>query len=234
MLLIFLISNLVFLQEDSLIFKRGDEVIDVWWLEFYLPETVDATIHYRRAKINPDQNFFIISYEQYDKENNVLRSEIELYDARQRLKVKRIFNDGRIVFFDLMQNSGDKLFLVEQPKDSQYIALNMYEGKKSKVMVPGDEWKRIVSFVISPNQKYLAAHVRKPYMNELWDHVYFRDIKTGQTWQYRFPLCLSCKRTRINLEVDDQGQTDIEYKGEHRVFSKEGNFIDYYIGHKNK
>ena len=101
-------------------------------------------------------------------------------------------------------------------------------GETVEVIQEG-EWQRIVSYKISANDRYLLFHTRKPYHGKPWDYIFFWDLRTGRNWDYIFPTCLSCKKSRIDLGVDNSGRSEVIHKNEHRIFSKEGVLVDIYL-----
>ncbi len=230
MIMILLLSNLVFLSEDSLIFRDGDDIKGVWLIDCYLPETVNASIHHKRAKISADHQHFFIHGSRHDKDWNHIGSDLSFYSARQKLLARETRTADRQISFDLTDIRHGALILVETDSRAENPQLSVLKDKRTIVPLKKGDWKRIVSYDLSSSGRYLAVHARNPYLNQLWDFIYFHDLKTGKNWQYLFPVCLSCKRTRITVRVDDHGQTTVEHKSEHRVFSKTGDFIDFYIG----
>ncbi|MBA7544100.1 hypothetical protein ES705_36447 [subsurface metagenome] len=97
------------------------------------------------------------------------------------------------------------------------------------IIINSGDWTRIVDYKLSQNCRYLVFHTRRPYARKLWDYIYFIDLKTKKDWQYLFPICISCKRGKFSLDVNNTGQVDVVYKAEHRIFSKEGKLLDIFI-----
>ncbi len=230
MLILIIVSNIILLKEDSLLFMNKDKIVDVWTIEYHEPITINSIVHHRRVKISDDGQYFFIYYSQYDTAWNHLSSEIKFYNVTGKMLLSETRQSDKIISFELTNIENNTIIMVEWSPSSEDPQLSVIKGKKIKIPIKKGDWKRVVSYDLSLNGQYLAVHVRNPYMNKLWDYIYFSNLKTGDSWQYLFPLCLSCKRTKINVAVDDNGQTDVEYKGEHRVFSKDGVFIDFYIG----
>jgi hypothetical protein len=61
------------------------------------------------------------------------------------------------------------------------------------------------------------------------DSIYFYDLIAAKDWDYLFPSCLSCKKSRIYLEVDNDGRAEVIHKNEHRVFTSGGILTDIYL-----
>jgi len=229
MILLFMLCNLVVLREDSLLFMNENKIVDVWLLEYSEPRTINGVVHHQQVKISDDGRFFFIYYSRQDTTWNYLRTELSFYNVNKKMLFNEKRELDRMINFELSDIDNNNLIYVDCIANAEDPQMYVRKGGKTIIPIKKGEWKRIVSYDLSDNNKYLIVHVRNPYMNKLWDYIYFYDLKTGKTWQYLFPLCLSCKRTRINVAVDVKGQSDIEYKGEHRIFSKDGNLIDYYI-----
>ena len=234
MIILFLFCNLVLLHEDSLLFMKDSEIVDVWMLDHHEPETINGIDHHKQVKINADKHNFFIYYSQYDTARNHVKSEIKFYNANKKMLFGETRKLDRMINYDLSNIEHNVLIFVDCDAGSGDPQMYVVKGNRTIIPIKKGNWKRIVTYDLSANNKFLVVHVRNPYMSKLWDYIFFYDLKTGKNWQYLFPLCLSCKRTKINVEVDDNGQTVVEYKGEHRVFSREGDFIDYYIGDKTQ
>lgn len=227
--MIFLLSNLVFLHEDSLLFMNGDNVVDAWRLEHCEPTLINGTVYHERTKISDDRKYFFIFYSRQDTNRNFVSTAIKFYNSKEKLLFHGSRESDRMINYDLTEIDNNALIYVDCIGNAEDPQLHIVMGGKTIIPIRSGEWKRIVSYDLSDNNKYLVTHVRNPYMGKLWDYVFFYDLKTGKSWQYLFPLCLSCKRTRINVSVNNKGVSDIEYKKEHRVFSKQGDLIDFYI-----
>ena len=100
-----------------------------------------------------------------------------------------------------------------------------FNSKQREIILVQNKREGIICWVL----EYLLFHTRNPYYDKPWDYIYFCDLETGKSWEYLFPTCLSCKRGRIELEIDDNGRSEVIHRKEHRVFSSKGVLEDIYL-----
>jgi len=225
-----LLGLLVFQNADTLKFIDNNQTVEHWLIGEGIKENTDNNIKItRKVKISKNHKFFILYEEKnYVKDDSIV-TKLILYTADKKKLWQRQSAPGRRIAFDLTNIYEDIVVLVTV--DNSYALPKMELIKKeniSKLISTGD-WQRLVSYSFSPNRRYLGMHVRNPYNNRLWDYIYFIDLKEKNSWTYLFPTCLSCKRYRITLKIDDQGKTEVVYKGQHRIFSKDGKLLDFFI-----
>lgn len=230
MLFLFCISTLVFQSGDTLLFEEHDCIVETWVLgEEVDGDSIVRERRIRQAKVSSDNHRFFIHTLAVDGNYEYVRSEIVFYTAAQEQILREAYSGGEKVLYKSSE-VGDNLFVVavgdKFNKDPQ---LRIIKDGEETVIFEHGTWQRIVSVELSPNNEYLALHVRKRYSRKLWDYIYFIDLTTKQDWEYQFPTCLSCKRTNISLAVNDDGQVEAVHKAEHRVFSKEGKLIDIFL-----
>jgi hypothetical protein len=160
---------------------------------------------------------------------SLLSSSITFYDAEKNELFEEKSKEGRNISYDL-SDIHDSLFVITN-WDEHYgkPAVNIVKNKKEIEIVKQGDWDRIVSYKVSPNNRYFLFHMRNPYHDKPWDYIYFYDLKTDAKWDYLFPSCLSCKKSRIYLEVDDDGRARVTHKNECRVFSPAGVLEDIYL-----
>lgn len=225
-----LIANiLVFQQGDTLKFLKHNEVIDQWLLfEDPQNQSSDHLTYTKRSKVSPDSsNFFIYEEKRHTLTDSVF-TKITLYNAGQVKLWEKCPGRGRRISFSLTDIYKDMIILVTTNSGYTNPSLKIIINKKEKEIIKENAWHRIIRYAISPNMQYLVLHVKNPHNKKMWDYIYFVDVATHDNWTYLFPICVSCKRKKIELAVHDNGKSEVIYKGEHRVFSKQGKLIDIY------
>lgn len=230
MIVFFLINTLVYLNGDTLIFTEQDSVIDKWVI---IEETQqkDSLIEriIKKAKISSNNKFFLIYEERCGLNYEYLQSMIVFYDAdRQELWKESRANTKRISF-DLSNIYNNLSIFIVSDMNGKNPEVHVINNKKEDIIINREDWTRIVDYKLSQNCRYFVFHVRKPYAHKLWDYIYFFDLNTRKDWQYLFPICISCKKGKFSLDVNNTGQVDVAYKAEHRIFSKEGKLLDIFI-----
>lgn len=230
MIVFFLINALVFQQGDTLIFMEQDSVLKIWFINEDMQQADSSEKKLiRKTKVSLNNKFFLIYEEKLGFNDVCLQSKIIFYDANRKELWRESRGDTRKMSYDL-SNVYDSLFIiVDWDKYNKNPTFSIIKNKKKNIVIQQGEWKRIVNYKISPNCRYLVFHTKNPYSGKLWDYIYFIDLKTKKNWEYLFPMCLSCKRYKIDLDIDDNGEADVIYRGEHRIFSKEGKLINIFI-----
>ena len=225
-----LIANiLVFQQGDTLKFLKNNEVIDQWALfEDPQNQSSDHIVYTKRSKVSSDSSHFFIYEEERHTLTDSVFTKITLYNAEQVKLWEEYTGKGRRISFSLTNIYKDMIILVTTNSGHTDPGLEIIINKKKKVIIKENEWHRIIRYAISPNMQYLILHVKNPHNKKMWDYIYFVDVNTYDNWTYLFPICVSCKRKKIELSVYDNGKSEVIYKGEHRVFSRQGKLIDIY------
>jgi hypothetical protein len=169
--------------------------------------------------------------EEYHVSTETLHTSVSLYTANKAKIWQQIPEPGRIILFDLTNIYEDLVIVVTADKYNKQPVMELVETRDRKIINEKTAWHRIISYDISPDLRYIALHVKNPYgvKEKIWDHIHFIDLQTDQQWTRALPLCVTCKKNRIFLEVDSLGITDVRYKQQHRIYSKDGELIDVYI-----
>ncbi len=183
----------------------------------------------RKAKVAPNGRFFLIYEESFGPRFEDMESKIVIYNAERKELWRKEASNTRRVSFEL-SDVYDSLFViaVSDFNGGNPVLHLIKDGMEYKIVKNAD-WMRMLSYRISSNCRFLVLHVRKRYFRKPWDYIYFIDFGTETEWEYVFPTCLSCKRARISLDVDNTGQVEVIHRAEHRVFSKDGKMIDYFV-----
>ncbi len=226
MLTLFFIINLVYLNEDTLTFINNDTTC--WILNPVINKTRKAWV-YKKAKVSDNHKYFFIYEEKYSPENKLIQTRITLYNQKKKVLWRETRKDKHRLSFELSRIYGKILIVVEFDQNFHNPSLALIKNKRKTVVIKPGQWRSIVDYNLSRNGRYLLLHTRRKQMGRVWDYVYFIDLKEKKTWEYLFPMCLACKRKRLCLKVDDQGQSEVIYKAEHRIFSKEGQLIHFYF-----
>jgi hypothetical protein len=214
-----------------LFFKSDTTCIDTLVMREYLIDAGEPGRVVEKAKAGTDSTIYFIHSTTYaitDAQNPV-NSKITFYDAQRNKLIEVISKRGRNISYDL-SNIHDSLFVVTT-RDNRYSdpAVCVIKGGRRTHIIKEGDWQRLVSYKISPNNRYFLFHTRNPYYGKTWDYIYFYDLDTEKNWEYLFPTCLSCKKGRIELEIDDKGRSEVIHRLEHRVFSSEGVLEDIYL-----
>jgi hypothetical protein len=229
MMLLFVLNVLVYQNGDTLLFTEQDSVIDQWLLGEKISQTDSVEIRFHKeAKISSNNENFFIYNEQY-KQGELIKTEILLYNAFQEELWRDSAYGEEIISFRL-SNVYDSLFIVVRSlRSGKAPILYTVKDTLKEIIIGEGTWDKIIDYSISPNRRYLLLHTKNPYAQRSWDYIYFVDRESKKDWQYLFPICASCRRAKIALVVDDAGISEIITKGQHRIFSKDGKFIDYFL-----
>ncbi|MGB3340406.1 MAG: hypothetical protein WBB37_02870 [bacterium] len=225
-----LAANLfVFQQGDTLKFLKGSDVIDQWLLfedNQYLPH--NGIVHTKKAKVSADSSHFFIHEEERHTLTDSILTKITFYSAAQEKLWEKSPDKGRIISYSLTNVYKNLVIMVTTNSGHSNPNLDIITNRAQTRVMKEDTWHRIIDYAISPNMQYLILHVKNPHHKKMWDYIFFIETDTHDTWTYLFPICVSCKRKRIELAVYDNGKSEVIYKGEHRVFSRQGKLIDIY------
>jgi hypothetical protein len=225
-----LVANIVvFQQGDTLKFQRGSEVFDQWLLFENKQDSLHHSIFCtKKAKVSADHNHFFIYEEERNSLTDSIFTKITLYNAVQEQLLEKFPEKGRIISYMLTNIYKDIIMMVTTNSGYNNPTLDIITDRTQARVIRKDTWHRIIDYALSPNLRYVVLHVKNPHHKKMWDYICFIEIDTGNTWTYLFPICVSCKRKKIELAVYDNGKAEIIYKGEHRVFSQQGKLIDLY------
>ena len=229
MLLFFVFTTLIMQEGDTLEFFVEDSLVETWILGEQT-EKIDSLeiFSVKKAKIAPDCHAFFIHETKYSA-TSVPKTKISLYDADRQLLWEELSSETRMPSFEL-SNLYDSLFIFgETDLGGRFPALFIVENGKKDTLIPMGKWEIIVNYELSENCNYLVAYTRNRRSGKLWDYVYSYDLRQKSDWAYLFPLCLSCKRGKLDVAVDDSGKVEVGYKGEYRIFSKSGRLIDVFF-----
>ncbi len=206
---------------------RYKEMVD--WFTEIMVDSIEIEV-IRRAKVAPNNKSFLIHEEKRSPEYKHLQSEISFYDEAKTVLWSDGYEDSTKIVFEL-SDIYDSVFIVTvSDVFGREPELYLIDARLQKRMViEKGTWMRILSYAISPNCRFFVAHMRRLHFRKPCDYIFFIDLRTEKTWEYLFPTCVSCKRARITLDIDDNGQAEVVYKAEHRIFSKEGKLTDIYL-----
>jgi len=228
MLIIILIGNLVFQSGDTLKFYKNDTLMDQWIIKTS-EETESGSYYIQKAKVSPDNKKFLFYEEKYFPAKDSIYTKLTLYGANRKKIWTKIRSGVQKICFDLTHIYTDRVTLLTTNLANASPIMEIIKGNKTTRKIDLTQWTSIVDYEISPNDRYVLFHAKKPYNSRLWDYIYFIDLKTNKTWEYLFPLCFSCKRGRIDLKVNDDGKSEAIYKNEHRIFDRDGNLVDIFV-----
>ena len=230
MIMLFMLNIFVYQNGDTLLFTERDSIIDRWILgeTFQQIDSLEETI-IKNAKISSNNEFFFIHEEKYAHTAHT-QSKIVLYNKYRERVWADSTSDSTFITFELSNIYDSLLIVVTAERNGWLPSLSAVKDSKEEILIERGDWNKIIDYKISPNNRYLLFHNKKPYSGKNWDHIYFIDLETKKEWQYLFPTCVSCKRSRIKLHIDDEGKAELVYKTEHRIFSKEGKLIDIFFG----
>lgn len=227
---IIFLNILVFQNGDTLNFQKGDEVIEQWIMSSENMTTDLVTVLYTtRSMVSENNKHFLYYEEWYYPASDSYNTKLTFYNAIKKKIWEQTVSKGRRISFHLSRIHDDIVTLVTTDNHNAQPRLFVIENKKMRKIIDDNKWYKLVSYSISPNMKYIALHIKNPYRKKIWDYVYFIDLKTKKEWSYVFPICVSCKRNKFDVMVDNDGITEVIYKGEHRIFSKQGKLTDIFI-----
>ena len=229
-MILLLIGTLIIQNGDTLFFLENNEPRDTLIVTASEIDSIMDLRLVRKVKVSGSGDKYCVYEEKYEHGlDSLVSTKITFHDNRtERIFAEEISN-GRQISFDL-SNAYDSM-LVIATWDYWYNMPALYTiraDEKQEIIKEGD-WSRIVSYEVSSNNRYMLFHMRNPYHGKPWDYIYFYDLLTGQDWDYQFPSCLSCKKSRIYLTVNDDGRAEVVHKNEHRVFSPQGVLEDIYL-----
>jgi hypothetical protein len=218
------------MNNDTLYFVARDTIIDQWVLneEVLAKDSLGITF-VEKVKIAADSTRFLFYQEEYDRNSGASQSALHLYTAEKTSQWSTICHNSRRVQFNLCAIYGDLLIFADSDLDGKNTGIWMVKGGKATPLISPGQWLRVVRYVLSNDQCSILFHTQRLHCNRAWDFLYFRDINTGHDWEYFFPTCLSCKKTPITLCVEDNGQSEVIYKQEHRIFSKKGDLLKIFF-----
>ena len=230
-MILLLFGTLVLQRGDTLFFTQDIAYLDTVVMQEYLTDGVKARHCVMKAKVSPDGKTYMIYYAYYTATTpeTLLTSAVSFYDADKRTLLEERAEGERSLSYDLSGVHDSLLVIATWERQYHEPAVSVVNGGKRQQVVKKGEWERIVSYVISNSGRYFLFHTRNPYYDRLWDYIYFYDLETGDNWEYLFPNCPSCKKSRIELEIDDSGWSEVINRQEHRVFSSGGVLENIYL-----
>lgn len=221
------ITNLVYLKGDTLLFINNKDTT-CWVLNQAEKDSQGIRLQ-KRARVSDNHKYFYIYKEEYSPENELIQTQITLYDQNRKVLWKESRREDRRLSFELSRIYDKILIIVDFDRVYRNPSLAVVNGKKKTVVIRPGQWRSLVGYQLSKNGRYLLMHTRRTRMGRVWDYVYFFDLKKEKDWEYLFPMCLVCKRKRLFLKVNDQGESEVIYKAEHRIFSREGELIHFFF-----
>jgi hypothetical protein len=231
MMILFLIGSLVFQNGDTLFFMKESTYADTIILDVWFVDGRESFRVVRQAKTASDNMTYFIHTATYSETEpeSLVSTRITFYNAEKKKLGEEKETGSRNISFELSNIYDSMLIVTTWGRDyGNPAVLVIKDGKKTQIIKEMD-WLRIVSYQVSPNNRYILFHTRNPFHAILWDYIYFYDLETGNDWDYVFPTCLSCKKARIELEINDSGRSEVVHKNEHRIFSPEGVLEDIYL-----
>ena len=220
------IINSVYLNGDTLLFIDKDTT---YWVLSQVERDTQGIRLQKKARVSDNHKYFYIYEEEYSAQNELIQTRITLYDQNRNVLCKETRRENRRLSFELSRIYDKTLILVDFDRVYRNPSLTVVTDKKKTVVIKPGEWRSLVDYQLSKNGRYLLMHTRRTRMGRVWDYVYFFDLEKKKDWEYLFPMCLVCKRKRLFLRVDDQGESEIIYKAEHRIFSQEGELIHFFF-----
>lgn len=224
-------NMLIFLETDTLLVRKDNEVVDRWYIgektEHTSAGAVRTTTH---AVVTEDHTRFLYFREVYMPDTDSLYSQLVLYRADGQQIWQRVAPHGRTFARFLSEFIDDMVVVVITNQYGAAPSMERISSTAVDTIVREGDWYRLSAYEFSPNRRFIVMHVKNPYREKVWDYIHFIDLQTGNTWSYLFPICVTCKRYKhIDVSVDNDGISEVVYKGEHRVFNKEGVLIDVFI-----
>lgn len=231
-LLILVTPPTIVLHNDSLIFMTGQQVSGAWTLTESTTVTPagNPIVYTSRAKVAADSHYALLFEEARFPQGDSYSTRLTLYSAnRRKIRVESSPRNRRIAY-DLTELFADTILLGTVGFDYTRPRLDLIPPRGGRrTVIPDSFFNRIVQQIFSPNRRYVILHARKPSGTRILDVIYSRDRQTGFSWEYLFPICLTCRRNTIDMSVDDQGRVETVYKNEHRIFSPSGEMTDIFI-----
>lgn len=228
--IVWLLSVTVRTNNDTLYFIARDTILDQWVLneQALIKDSLGITF-VEKVKIANENTRFLFYQEEYDRNSGASQSTLHLYTAEKKSQWSAHYRDARRVQFDLCSLHGDLLIVADSDLNGKNTGIHVIKNGESISLISAGQWLRVVNYALSSDHRYILFHTHRLHRGSVWDFLYFQDISTGHDWEYFFPVCLSCKKTPITLYVEDNGQSEVVYKQEHRVFSKEGELLEIFF-----
>jgi hypothetical protein len=224
--IIWLLNTTIRFSNDTLFFVSQDTVIDQWILnkDAAAMDSLGIT-SIEKVKIDKDSIQVLFYQEEYERATGHSKNVLYLFSAdKDTLWIEKGKNERR-VRLDLSTVEDDILIVAESDLEGKNTSVDLIQRGSRIKLIEANTWLRVIGYALSQNHRYILFHTYQLHCDRPWDFLYFRDIESGHEWQYFFPTCLSCKKTPINLNVDNAGQSEVIYKQEHRIFSKEGALV---------
>ncbi len=233
MIMFLLVGLLVHQSGDTIKFMEGEVLVDIIILQTDQHEDSIGQRSIRRAGVSEDHRRYFIHELIYGdvketEEGEILYSKISFYDVEQNLLWEKRVEPPRNISYDYSGIYSGLMVVTEWDKHCGNPSFSIVNDGEKIEIIEEDDWQQLMGFKISPNGQYLLFHTRNPYGGKTWDYLYFFDLNEKISWDYLFPICLTCKRGTVGLGVDDSGRSEAVYKNEHRIFSKQGVLIDVF------
>lgn len=225
------LNMLVFLETDTLLFRKDDAVVDRWYIGEKTEHTSSGALRTTtHAVVADDHTRFLYFREAYLPDTDSLFSQLTLYRADGHQVWQRTAPPGRTHARFLSELVDDEVVVVTTNQYGAAPSMERISSTAIDTIFREGDWYRLSAYAFSPNRRFIVMHVKNPYREKVWDYIHFIDLQTGSTWSYLFPICVTCKRYKhIDVSVDNDGISEVVYKGEHRIFSREGVLIDVFI-----
>ena len=229
-IVLLLLRSTVSLSNDTLVFVSKDSIIEQWILnETSMSKDSMGITYVEKARISNDSTRFLFYQEEYERNTGFSKSTIRLYTAEIQVVSTQEYYDDRRAQFDLCEIQDEFVIIADSDLDGKNPRVQLVcDGERKTLVEPGC-WLRIVDYTLSSNYRYILFHTHRLHNDRAWDFLYFLDIDSGDDWEYFFPICLSCKKTPIDLSVENNGQCEVVYKQEHRIFSQRGQLTDIFF-----
>ena len=217
-------------KADTLQFMDGDTIIQIHILAQDSTRVESGyVVHIQQTKVSDKGDHYILYDEYRNSSVDSLTTTLSLYTSMQHMVWIREYSKGRRIDFEKTKIYDDKVTITTTDRSYGAPVLELITNNASLILIEQDQWQRLVDYAFSPNMRFVTMHVRNPFNRKMWDYIYFIDRKTQDTWTYQFPICISCKRNRITVSVDDEGNSEIVYKEQHRVFDTKGSLKDFFM-----
>jgi hypothetical protein len=230
--LLFLTQTLVFQQGDTLLFMAGDRRLDMLITGAITQNLEDGSSVTRTisTRISADHKFYFIHEEFLYTQPESVFTRIVLYTADRKTLLSETRSGLRRIAFEITKLQGNSLILGTVNKDYSRPRLELLRpDRAAQILIAEDVWPKIVQYEVSPHFRHIVLHARRLVGTRMMDFIYARDLRSGQSWEYGFPVCLTCRRSTITISVDDQGRVENVYKNEHRIFNQSGEMIDLHL-----
>lgn len=229
MITLLMFGLLVFQNGDTLQFVAQDSVVDIIILEDSVVAGGTGYLTVKQGKISEDHEYYLIHEAIISDREEVVRSRVTFFDADKNLLWEETGEEGRNISYDFSGiYSGLLVVTIWDRHGADPVFYVIEDGEKVEIIEKG-EWQQLLDFRVSPNGRYLFFYTRNPYGGKAWDYLYFYDLVERKDWEYLFPTCMSCKRGWVEISIADDGRSEAVYKGEHRVFSKDGTLQEIFM-----